>query len=70
MVVERRGEGLVHTPALLHAGALPDRGANQRVPETEGVDIEVDQRRLDGRLRRTEIQRCPGDDSGGLEDLA
>jgi len=32
--------------------------------------IEVDQRRLDSRLRRIEIQRCPGDDGGGLEDLA
>jgi hypothetical protein len=68
--VERRGEGLVHTAALLHPGALPDRGPNQRVPETEGVDVEVDERRLDGWLRSVEIQRCPGDDSGGLEDLA
>ena len=68
--VERRGERLVHTAALLHAGALPDRGAHQRVPETDGVDVEVDERRLDGRLQRVEIQRCPGDGAGGLEDLA
>ena len=68
--VERLGERLVHAAALLHAGALPDRGAHQRVPETDGIDVEVDQRRLDGRLRRIEIQRCPGDDGGGLEDLA
>ena len=68
--IERRGERLVHTAALLHAGALPDRGAHQRVPETDGVDVEVDQRRLDGRLRRVEIQRCRRDDGSGLEDLA
>ena len=33
--VERRGERLVHTPALLHAGALPDRGAHERVAEAD-----------------------------------
>ena len=68
--VERRGERLVHAAALLHAGALPDRGAHQRVPEPDRVDVEVDERRLGGRLRRVEIQRRPGDGAGGLEDLA
>jgi hypothetical protein len=40
------------------------------MPETDGGDVEVDERRIDGRLRRVEIQRCPGDDDRGLEDLA
>src|SRR6185295_2833250 len=59
--LERRGERLVHAPALPYGGALADRGARQRVPEPDRVDVEVDQRGLDSRLRRVEIQRCPGD---------
>jgi hypothetical protein len=47
--LERRGEGFV-PPTLVHAGALPHRGAHERVPETDGVDVEVDERSRDGRL--------------------
>ena len=67
---ERLGEGLVHTAALLHAGVLPDGGAHERVPEPDRVDVQIDERCLGGRLERVEIQRCPGDGAGGLEDLA
>ena len=68
--IERRGEGLVHTAALLHAGALPDRRAHQRVPETDGVDVEVHERRLDGRLQRIEIEGSASSGARCLENFA
>ena len=49
--LERRGERLMYAATLLHAGALPDRGANQRVSKTDRVDVEVDERRPGGRLK-------------------
>ena len=62
------GEGLVHTAALLHAGSVLDRRANQWVP-ADRLYVEVDERRRDGRLQRVEIERCPRDGARRSEDF-
>ena len=57
--LERRRERLVDAVTLPQAGALPDRGPNQRMTKTDRVDIDVDQRRPNGRLQRVEVISVP-----------
>src|ERR1700735_3386723 len=67
--LEGRGEGLVHASPLLHTGALAHRGTDQRVAEANRVDVEVDERRLDGGLQRVEIDWSRGHGPRSLQNL-
>ena len=70
LVVEHVRQRLVNTTAFRQAGALRDRRADERMPETQRPKTGVDDAGLDRRPGGVEIHGGAGDGGAHLEDLA
>lgn len=68
--LQRGGQRLVCPQALRHARALIHRRADQRMAETDRLQIEVYDRCRGCRLEIVEIERSSGDHAAGPQDFA
>jgi hypothetical protein len=70
LILQDIRQGFMGAPPVRQACALRDSRADERMSEAERVKVDVDNAGIGRRLSGVEIQGCPGDGAGRLEDLA
>jgi len=70
LVVQHGGQRLVDAAAMLRARVLQNRRPHQRVAEAHGMHVELDDRRVGGRLEVIGVEVRTGGEAAGPHHLA